>query len=503
MCVVINSARTPVRAWSPYRFQTLIGKLLRCTVVHPFTRHSKSSSNLSNKSSSSQLRNAANGQASFCGRGDGGGMTQFAALRFVPDVALGNQETAITAVFFLDSQKPCTTFSKIVFGDFGKGVMKMNKKVFGFSKKDVADISLSNIGVGKMKRLLAILGLLALGLSPPAFATGTAAGTNISNTATATFDVGTTTGIAATPDTVTILVNELVDVTLTNDDGGNVIVQPGNIDQFLTYTVTNTGNGDEVFIVSVAQDAGDNFDVTTLNIWLDGGNATFDNGGGDDVLHTSGNPIPALNSAGASNDSQLIFVEGDIPGAQADGDLANLDLTATSANGTGAAGTVNAGAGDDIGNGPSDIVFGTSTGTATATGTFEVADINLALTKTVAVLAGSDPLGGNQPLPTAILRYTIEVRATGSSIATNVLVVDSTPANTTFVLASITLGGVGQSDAADGDDGDFNITNAGAISVDVTSLGAGVTGTIDCTGTGIGPCAGILVDTITFDVTID
>jgi uncharacterized repeat protein (TIGR01451 family) len=345
--------------------------------------------------------------------------------------------------------------------------------------------------------------LLVLGVAPPAYATGTAAGTQISNTATATFDVGTTTGIVATPSTVNVLVNELVDVTLTNDDGGNVIVQPGNTDQFLTYTVTNTGNGSEVYNVSVVQDGADDFDVTTLNIWLDGGNTTFDNGGGDDVLHPSGNPIPALDSSGLTNASQLIFVEGDIPGIQVDGDLANLDLTATSANGTGAVGTTIVGAGDDIGNGPSDIVFGTSTGTATATGTFEVADITIALVKTAAVVAGSDPLGGSQPLPTAILRYTIEVRATGGSIATNVTVVDSEPADTTYFLNSITLGGLAQSDAVDGDDADFGFTNANSVTVLVTSAGAGVTGTIDCTVGGIGPCANTLVDTITFDVTID
>ena len=81
------------------------------------------------------------------------------------------------------------------------------------------------------------------------FALGTAAGSQIQNTAQASFDIG---GVAQTPvsSTLQTQVDELIDVTVVDDIGGPVAVSSPQATAFLQFTITNTGNGSEVFRVA-------------------------------------------------------------------------------------------------------------------------------------------------------------------------------------------------------------------------------------------------------------
>ncbi len=71
----------------------------------------------------------------------------------------------------------------------------------------------------------------------------TAAGTTITNTATASYhDPGG--GRATVPsNTVSVRVDELIDVFVDNTDPGAIATRNGAVKQVTTYVVTNTGNG--------------------------------------------------------------------------------------------------------------------------------------------------------------------------------------------------------------------------------------------------------------------
>lgn len=289
-------------------------------------------------------------------------------------------------------------------------------------------------------------------------AAGTAAGTNITNKATATYTVS---GIPGTQDsnTTTVKVAEIINVTVTWQDGANVPVAPGDTNKVATYRVTNTGNGTEAWTLSLnAAIAGDDFDPTLVNLYLDAnGNGTYDSG--TDTLYVAGTNDPNL----AEDGFKTVFVLCNIPGTATDGQKGNIKLTATSKTGTGAAGTVFAGAGD----GGVDAVIGATTGAATTTATYQVINVTVSVVKAQTV---SDPYGGTQPIPNATIRYSITVTVTGTGTAVGVVITDPIPANTTYTAGTLKLNGAGLTDVNGDDAGDYNVTNPGKVTVSLGNL---------------------------------
>ncbi|MEM6476830.1 MAG: hypothetical protein AAF687_11745, partial [Pseudomonadota bacterium] len=97
---------------------------------------------------------------------------------------------------------------------------------------------------GHIHSLFATSVVAALSISSPAMAGGVAAGTLIENTATATYDDGDGPK-TINSNTVTLRVDELLDVTVTSLNSGPVAAVPG--EAVLTFEVTNQGNGPEAF----------------------------------------------------------------------------------------------------------------------------------------------------------------------------------------------------------------------------------------------------------------
>ena len=79
------------------------------------------------------------------------------------------------------------------------------------------------------------------------FAIGTDAGVNISNTAVVEFAINGTPQTPVSSNTVQTTVDELLDVVVVDDIGGPVAVTPGATNALLQFTITNTGNGSEIF----------------------------------------------------------------------------------------------------------------------------------------------------------------------------------------------------------------------------------------------------------------
>jgi uncharacterized repeat protein (TIGR01451 family) len=300
------------------------------------------------------------------------------------------------------------------------------------------------------------------------------AGTVIDSTAQISFDVGGTT-LSLNSNIVSITVAERIDVVVTLQSP-QVLVAPGDTNRGLLFRVTNTGNGTEDFLLAIDNALpGDDFDPVPAvpAIYFDT-DASGDFNAGDTAY------VPGSNDPQLAADAFIdVLLVNDIPLTAANGETGLSELTATSATGSGSPGDVFAGLGDS----GTDAVIGTSGGLATADGEYLVSDVAVDVVKAVSI---ADPFGGTEPVPGATLTYTISVQVTNAGTATNSIVNDPIPANSTFVPSSITLNAAALSDAIDGDDGELDLSGAPAV---VVRLG-------DLT-----QVAG--VQTVTFQVTID
>ena len=296
---------------------------------------------------------------------------------------------------------------------------------------------------GALRRVAFLTFASVAALPAGVHAVGTAAGTNITSTATVDYSIGGTPA-STTSNASTIAVAELVNVTTTLQSP-TISVAAGATSEALLFLVTNTGNSDETF--SFAGESvlvGDDFDPTPSSPFI-----YFDTDASGDLSPAD---VPYVAGSGdrllAADESVALILVNDIPAGQPDGDYGRSELAATAETGPAPAGTVFLGAGT----GGVDAVIGTSGGRAAVFGQYLVGDILLSAVKSQAV---SDPFSGTQPIPGATITYQVVVTATGTGAALNAVFGDPIPASTTYVAGSLRLNGTPLSDAADGDVGSF------------------------------------------------
>ena len=173
-------------------------------------------------------------------------------------------------------------------------------------------------------RRVAALTLASSAASPAAVhALGTAAGTNITSTATVDYSIGGTPA-STLSNTTSVAVAELVNVAIALQSP-TVSVASGAANEALLFLVTNTGNSDEIF--TLAGDSvllGDNFDPTPAAPFI-----YFDtDSSGDlspaDTPYVAGSNDPQL----AADGSGAVLLVNDIPLGIADGDLGRSEVRA-------------------------------------------------------------------------------------------------------------------------------------------------------------------------------
>jgi uncharacterized repeat protein (TIGR01451 family) len=307
------------------------------------------------------------------------------------------------------------------------------------------------------------LTLSAMLTSGQALAAGTLAGTDIQNIATAEYESGGST-VAIQSNAVIIKVDELLDVTTVTSDPGDVVTTNGAQNVVSTFRITNTGNGPETFrLTPNVVNGGDDFDPALSQVVIDtNGNGVYDPG--VDTVYVAGTNDPSL----APDQSTTVFVLTNVPNTQVNGDRGQVQLTAVAATGSGAPGTTFAGAGQGGGN----AVVGTTGADADASGYLLVNSTTVALTKSATIV---DPFGGSTTVPGSIITYTLVATVSGSGTLSNLAINDPIPASTQYIVNTITLGGTVQTDAVDGDQGNFNGTR---VSVAVGNVPAGETRTV-------------------------
>ena len=309
-----------------------------------------------------------------------------------------------------------------------------------------------------MKRL----GLLVLGVAlamaagnGAALAAGTASGTNVENYATVDYQVGSVDQTTVYSDTASFVVDNKIDLAVATVDLAPVTVVPGDTTRVLTYTVTNEGNTTQDYSLQALDSAipafgepSEDFDALNIQVFVDvNGNGVYDEATDTQTY------VDELEA----DSTVTVFVVGDIPLGQADGDVASYDLVATTAVGgspasQGADITTDDSASADLA-GTVQTVFADAAGTAdfptdgkhSSKDAYKVETATLTVSKTSGV--DSDPFNGStnpKAIPGAIMDYAIDVDNTGTATAGNVVVEDQIPTNTAFYVGSVvTVPGAG------------------------------------------------------------
>ncbi|MEQ8690462.1 MAG: hypothetical protein RIC89_06445 [Pseudomonadales bacterium] len=295
--------------------------------------------------------------------------------------------------------------------------------------------------------------LVLCGPLPNAFALGTDAGADIQNTATVSFAINGTAQTPVDSNTVVTTVDELIDVVVVDDNGGPVGVSSPESGAILQFTVTNNGNGSEIFrIIADPNISEGGFDPVLDQIYLES-NGLPGLQIGADTAYVSGSGDPLL----AEDESLTVYVVADVPGGFSQGDDGDVTLRAiadtiiTQAGvddpdtaGWPVPGTSYAGFGDGGGN----AVVGSSHDPGNllvrTTGRYEVADAVVSVNKTVVSIL--DPFGGTTLVPGSIVTYQIDITVAGSGDADNLVISDVLATELEYVANSLQVGGAAEDD---------------------------------------------------------
>jgi uncharacterized repeat protein (TIGR01451 family) len=294
----------------------------------------------------------------------------------------------------------------------------------------------------RAKQLLFAIALVLI--TAPSVARGTLAGTIITNQATVEIVAVDGTQSSINSNTVAINVNEIIDVAISRDSSSDVLVIAGEQNKPLQFTLTNKGNGEEVFVLDPNFNlTSDEYDPLSPIIVFDtDGNGQYDPQ--IDSVYVRGQNDPTL----APEASIKLLLLGSIPTNTLDTNKGYAELMATASTGHGVAGTLFSNAGMS----GVDALIGSTTARAMAQGTYLVSTVDPQITKTQIV---ADPSGGNIPISGAIITYQLLAKVNGSGEIQNVAIVDAIPFGTTYLQGSLKLNATDITDISDNDAGSY------------------------------------------------
>lgn len=315
----------------------------------------------------------------------------------------------------------------------------------------------------------------------PAFATGTAAGTTITNNVSVDYTVG---GVNQTDATATndIVVDRKVNVTVGRVDNTASSVIPGAANQAVSFRIENISNATLDFQLSALQvstgtaagiSGTDGFNVTApLTYYLDDGDNVFD--GGDTA-------ITHLNALAPDSPAVVHVVAAQVPLGTANGLIAAVTLTATAKendNGTAVGSNLSQASANTAG---VDTIFADGSGATdalrdaafSATDDYLVVTATLTATKTSSVVAGD--FGTGAAIPGATVQYCIAVSNSGAAAATGVAISDTLPSQVTYDSAyGVKVGGANCATPGAG----AGSYASGVVSGTIATLATGTTQTL-------------------------
>lgn len=274
----------------------------------------------------------------------------------------------------------------------------------------------------KFTQLAASIALVVGGAAfvPAAYAAAPAAGTNISNVASASYTDSTGNSKTVTSNVVTTTVLQVASFTLVSDQTKTA---NANGQVSLSHTLTNTGNGSDTFNVGVVNNdtrdsTTDNYDFTGLNVYLDANK---------DGIPDSQTPVTAITLAA--------------------GESVNLIVQATTASSNVTAG--------DLGK----LTVSAISGSDTSISAKNVDTVKITNGAVISLVKSASVKNVDATLvsPTAReVEYSLAYQNTGNTTATDVTITDILPAGLTYVNGSATVNGTALTDGVDADK--YNVT---------------------------------------------
>ena len=281
--------------------------------------------------------------------------------------------------------------------------------------------------------LTAAIWLFAIG---PAQAATPAAGTRISNQASATYTDNANVTRTVTSNTVTTVVQQVAALTLTAN--GAKYVTPGG-EVAYPHTLTNTGNGADSYKLASSNGSGFSFGSVPLYADADG-----------DGIPDNNTPITSTGTLAAGGEFRFVAV-GTVPASAASGAVNDLVVTASS-------------------------VFAATTTASNTDTTTVTTNTVINVTKAMDQTSGPSPSGPR----TITLAYT----NSGNIAASNVTLMDVLPAGMSYVPNSARWSDTGDTVLTDADNTDsqggivydWNITQPGRVTAVIATVEAGSSG---------------------------
>jgi len=286
--------------------------------------------------------------------------------------------------------------------------------------------------------------------------------------------------------TVVIMVDNKVIVTVAESRGAPTGVTAGQAVAVTTFSVTNNGNTVQDYALSVANVARDAalfgasnlFDALACVVRVKRGtSATYD------AAVDTATYIDEL----APDSSRTVYVVCSVPTGRAVNDQSIIRLLATTLSGgtPGAQSAVLAQTAGPNQRNAVEVVFAdaagsddvTRDGAHSARSAYRL-DATASLLKSITNI--QDPLGCNaasgcKVVPGSVLTYRIDFHVPAASEVVGLLLSDPIPPNMTYLAGSIIVDGVARTDAADGDKADFGITAPNTVTLTLGTVRAPLT----------------------------
>lgn len=282
-------------------------------------------------------------------------------------------------------------------------------------------------------------------------ATGTQAGTSVTNTATVSYSVNSVAQSPVASNVASFVVDRKANVVVAEVGGAATNVSYGQANQVTTFTVTNSTNAVQDIrlfgtntVIGTQTGLGhtDTYTATSIRVFVDSnGNNQYD-AGVDTATY-----IDEL-AAGAT---KTVFIVADIPASGPANGISGVELTAVVAAG-GTGGSLGSDLIQSLLDDPNqiDTVFADAAGFVdlirdgrhSAGDEYMIAAASAEVTKYALVI--SDPLNGAvapKAIPGAVVEYCIAVKNIGAQAITNVGLADNIPTNTTYQASSTYVGG--------------------------------------------------------------
>jgi hypothetical protein len=351
-------------------------------------------------------------------------------------------------------------------------------------------------------KIVMAIAMMMLMAAPAAWAVGTPSGTQIDNSASIDYEVLGATQGTITSTVASFRVDNRVDLTVASL--GNTNVAANQTGAAIGFTVTNTGNTEQGYLLEAVSGTTNIPMDTPVAIYIEDG-TTVGFQSGEDTLYTGGTNAGDLDPNGGT-DQMTVYIVADAPAGATSGNTDTWWLRATTTDSGSVTVTTNDTNPDiamtvqnvlaDADADGAGAVDGLRDGRHAASGDFVVVAASLGVTKTHTVI--SDPINGTsnpKAIPGAIIEYTVNItNAAGGAMAENVTISDDlsalvtgSPAQMAFEADSYgaglgirmrldTGGGWGAwtnlTNASDPDAADWNVTAVNTVTADCGDLDA-------------------------------